>query len=97
MFLDLGRNTLLVEFILLKATCIGQPRRVKDANLGKRLTAITMPTDAGAYHYAVLARKFVHAGGVGLALVSRTTLLVCIVENVKVITISVISGKNIGD
>ena len=97
MLLDLGRNTLLVELVLLKATSIGQPRRVKDANLGKRLAIITMPTDSGAYHDAILARKFVNAGGVGLALVGRTTLLVGTVENVEVVTSSVIPGKNIGN
>ena len=46
---------------------------------------------------AVLAREFINAAGVGLALVGRTTSLVGIVEDVKVITSSVISGKNIGD
>ena len=56
MFLDLFRNTLLVELVLLKATGVGQSRGVEDANLGKVLYAITMPTSAGAYHYAVLAR-----------------------------------------
>ena len=56
-----------------------------------------MFTNAGTYHYAIPARKLVYAGGVGLALVRRTTLLVRTVENVKAITISVISGENIGE
>ena len=56
-----------------------------------------MPTNGGAYHHAVLAREFVKAGGVGLALVGRTALLVGMVENAKVIMSSVISAKNIGD
>ena len=97
MFCDLCRNTLLVELVLLKATGVGQPRRVEDANLGKRLTAIKMPTDAGAYHYAVPAREFINSGEVGLVFVGRTTLLVGMVENAKVITSRVIPGKNIGD
>ena len=97
MFFDLCRNTLLVEFVLLNATDVGQPRRVKDANLGKRLCAVTMITNAGAYHYAVLASEFVKAGGGSLALVGRTTLLVGMVKNSKVITSSIIPGKNIGD
>ena len=56
-----------------------------------------MFTSVGAYHYAVFALKFVNAGGVRLALVARTLLLVGVVENGKVIIISVISGKDIGD
>ena len=36
-------------------------------------------------------------GGVGLALVGGTTLLVRMVENLKVIMINVISGENIGE
>ena len=56
-----------------------------------------MFTNPGTYHYAVLARKLVNVGGVGLALVGRTTLLVHMVENLKVITISVVSGENIGE
>ena len=43
---------------------------------------------------AVLAREFIN---VGLALVRRTTSLVGMIEDVKVITSSVIPGKNIGD
>ena len=56
-----------------------------------------MFTNPGTYHYAVLARNLVNAGGVGLALIGRTTLLVHMVENLKVITISVVSGENIGE
>ena len=97
MLIDLGRNTFLVELVLLKATGVGQSRGVEDTNLGKWLCAITMLTNSGAYHHAVLAREFVKAGGVGLALVGGTTLLVGMVENVKVIMSSVIHGKNIGD
>ena len=96
-FLDLGCNTFLLELVLLKITCVGQSRGVEETNLGNMLCAITIPMNSGTYHYAVLAREFVNAGGVGLALVGRTTLLVGMVENVKVITISVIPGKNIGD
>ena len=86
-----------MELVLLKATNVGQSRGVEDTNLGKTLCATTMPIDAGTYHDAVLAREFIHAGGVGLALAGRTTLLVGMVENAKVITSSVISSKNIGD
>ena len=52
----------------------------------------------GTYDYTILACKFVNAGGVGLTnLVVRTALLVVMVENVKVVIIRVISGKNIGE
>ena len=40
-FLDLCRNTLLVKLVLLKTASVGQPRRVEDANLGKRLGILT--------------------------------------------------------
>ena len=49
------------------------------------------------YHYAVLARKLVKSGRVGLALVVRTTLLVGMVENVEVVAIDVVASKDIGD
>ena len=97
MFLDLCRNALLVELVLLKATDVGQSRGVEDTNLAKGLCAIIILTNASAYHYAVLAGKLVNARGGGLALVGRTTLLVGMVENVEVITSSVIPSKNIGD
>jgi len=54
-------------------------------------------TNAGTYRYAVFARKFVKAGRVGLTLVVRATSLVGTVENVEVITISVVTGKDIGN
>ena len=99
MFLDQGRNTFLVELVLLKTTSVSQSRGVEDANLGKMLCTLTMFTNLGAYHDAVLALKFVNAGGVRLALVAVivAVLLVGMVESVKVIIISVIAGKNIGD
>ena len=97
MLLDLGRNALPVELVLLRTTSISQSRGVEDANLGKRLCTLTMFTNVDAYHYAVLACKFVNVGGVRLALVARTALLVGTVENVKVIIISVIAGKDIGN
>jgi hypothetical protein len=82
-FLDLFRNTPLVELVLLKTTSVGQPRCVEDANLRKRLRLPTTFKKPDTYHYAVLARKFVKAGRVGLALVVRTTSLVGVIEHVK--------------
>ena len=35
MFLDLGRNTLLVDLVLLEAMGVGRSRGVEDTNLGK--------------------------------------------------------------
>jgi len=95
--LDLSYNTLLVELILLKARSVGQPGRVEDANLGKRLGILTTFTNASTYHYAVLAREFVKADRVGLALVARTTLLVGVVKGIEVIVIGVIAVKDIGE
>jgi hypothetical protein len=57
-------------------------------------TTFKMPN---TYHCAVLARKFVKPGGVGLALVVRTTLLVGMVENVEVVVIIVVASKDIGN
>jgi hypothetical protein len=56
-----------------------------------------MFTNAGTYHYAVIARKVVNVGGFGLALVTRTTLLVGGIENVKVVVINVVAAQYIGD
>ena len=95
--LDLGCNSFLLELGLLKIMGVGQSRGVEETNIGKRLCAITVPINSGTYHYAVLARKFINAGGVSLVLVGRTTLLVGMVDDVKLITSSVISGNNIGN
>jgi len=51
--------------------------------------------NADTYHYAVVATKLVKAHRVGLALVIRTTLLVGMIENVKVVMIN--AGKDTGD
>ena len=51
----------------------------------------------GTYHHAILARKFIKSGRVGLAVVISTPLLVAIVEKVKVVVIDVVAGKDIGD
>ena len=53
--------------------------------------------NVNTYHYAVLARKLVKSGHVGLARVVRTTLLVCMVEDVEVVVINVVAGKHISD
>jgi len=71
--------------------------QIEDANLGKRLGILTTLINASAYRYAVLAHEFVKADRVGLALVVRTTLLVGAVENVKVVVINAIAGKDIGN
>ena len=47
------------------------------------------------YYYAIPARKFVKARQVGLALVVRTTLLIGTVENVKIVIINVVAGKDV--
>ena len=71
--LDLCRNAPLVDSILLYRASVGQTRGVEDANLGKMLCVITAFIHSCTYHYAVLARKLVKSGRVGLALVVRAT------------------------
>jgi len=56
-----------------------------------------MFTNHRTHHYAILARKLVKAGRVSLALVVRTTLLVGMVEDIEVVVVNVIAGKDIGD
>ena len=63
----------------------------------KRLRILTMFKNCRTHHYAILARKLVKAGRVSLALVGRTTSLVSMVEDVEVVVVNVISGKDIGD
>ena len=62
MLLDLIRDTLLVEFVVLDTASIGQPRCIKNANLGKRLHILTAFINASTYHYAILACELVKAG-----------------------------------
>jgi len=95
--LDLSGNTLLVEFVLLDTVCVSQTRGVEDTDLGKRLGIFITFTNARTYRYAIVARKFVKAGRVGLALVVRTTSFVGMVENIEVIMINVVARKDIGD
>jgi len=52
----------------------------------------------GTYSYAILARKFIEPGRVGVALVvNRSPLLVDLVEDVEVVVIGVITSQDIGD
>ena len=97
MLLDMIHNTLLVELVVLNTASIGQPRCIKDANLGKRLHILTTLINASNHHYATLACELVKAGCVGLALVVRATLLVGVVKDVEVVVINIVTLKNIGD
>jgi hypothetical protein len=56
--LNLSNNT-FVESIMLNTASVRQPRRVEDANLGKRLCIPTTFKNADIYHYALVACKFV--------------------------------------
>jgi hypothetical protein len=47
--LNLSSNALLVVFILLNTASVGQPRRVEDSNLGKRLSIFNTFKNVGAY------------------------------------------------
>jgi len=95
--LDLSRNTLLVKGILLMIASVGKTRRIKDANLGKGLCMLTTFANTGTYHDAAIAPKFIKARRVGLTLITRITLLVCMFEDVEVVVINVIACKDIGD
>ena len=63
---------------------------------GRGHTSFTS-TNAGAYHYSILATKFVQAGRVGLALVVRTSSLIGVVEDAEVVMTNAIACKDIGD
>jgi len=95
--LDLSRNTLMVKGILLRIASIDKTWRIKDANLGKWLCMPTTFTNTGTYHDAVLAPNFIKAHRVGLNLITRITLLVCMFENVEVVVVNAISRKDVGD
>ena len=95
--LDLGCNTVLVELVLPKVTSVSQPGRVEDADLRKRLRVLTTLRNVGTYHYAVVAREFVKAGRVGLRAITQIILLVGAVEDVEVVVINSLSGKDIND
>ena len=68
--LDLGCNNFLVELVLPKVASVSQPGCVEDADLRKRLRILSTLQNVGTYHYAVVARKLVKAGRVGLRLIS---------------------------
>ena len=62
--------------------------------LGRSYAVAKTSKSAGTHHLAVFARKFVHGGP---TVCVRTTSLVGMSENVEVIMINVIAGKDIGD
>ena len=90
MLLDLSSNALLGGLVLRNTASIGEPGRVKDANLRKWLPLLTTFTNAGTHHYAVIAHKFVNAGRFGFLLGGG-------LGDSKVIVINVVTVKDIGD
>jgi len=95
--LELRRNPLLAEVVVLKVASGGQSRRVENADLGERLRLHTTTANTSTYCYAVIARNFVKVSRVGLALVIGTTLLVRAAECVEVVMATVFADKEIGD
>lgn len=95
--LDLSSNAFLGGLVLRNTASIDEPRCVKDANLRKRLSLLATFTNAGTYHYAIIAHNFVNAGRFGLALVAGTTFLVGGLEDFKVVVGNVVPVKDIGD
>jgi len=88
----------MVKGILLKIASVGKTRRIKDANLGKRLCMLTTftITNTGTYHGVVLAPNSIKARRVGPTLITRIILLVCMFEAVEVVVTYVIACKDIG-
>ena len=97
MVLDLSCDTRLVDPVLLNTPNVGQSRRVKDLDLGKRLRIVAMFINFRTYHHTVLTRKLVKVGFVGQTLVLKTTMLVGVVENVEVVVIDIVAGEDIGN
>ena len=64
---------------------------------GTRVGKLTTFMNVKTYHYAIVARQFVKAGRVRLALVVRMTLLVGMVEDVEVVPTNVVAGNDIGN
>ena len=92
-------NAPLVEPILLYTASVGQSWGVEDANLGEKLHTPYPPQfkSTSTYHSAVLARKLIQAGRVGLTLVVRTTLFIGSVEDIEVVVINVVAREDIAD
>ena len=97
MLLDLSLDTFCLEPVFRKPASVGEPRRVDDADLGRRLRTLVMLTMASTYHYTVLACKFINASRVGLSLIIRSTLLVGGVKDVEIVVVNVVASKDIGD
>ena len=95
--LDLGLDTFCLEPVFQKPGSVGEPRRVDDADLGRRLRTLVMLTMASTYHYTVLACTFINASRVGRSLISRSTLLVGGVKDIEIVVVNVVAGKDIGD
>ena len=97
MVLNLGRDTLLVELVLVNTPSVGESRRVEDANLRERSHLFVISTDTCTYHYAIITCKFVNTGRVGLTLAARPSLLVFLVEDVEVVATKGFPDKDVGD
>jgi len=95
--LDLSRNILPMELVLLNTASIGQPRRVEDANLVTGLGQFPTLKAAGTHPYIIAAPEVIELGRVGLTLTRRTTSFVGLVKGVEVIIIDVVAAKDIGD
>ena len=97
MVLDLSCDAPLVDIVLPNTPSVGQSRSVKDLDLRKRLCTLAMFINLRTYHQAVLTRQPVKAGLVSPTLVLETSMLVGVVEDVKVVVVNIITGKDIGN
>ena len=97
MVLNFGRNARLVELVLTNTASIGQSGRVEDANLRERSHLFIILTDTCTYHYTIITCQFINTGRVGLTLAARTSLLVLLIEHVKVVSTKGFTDEDIGD
>lgn len=86
-----------MELVLLDIAGLGESRCVEDVNLGKRLHLLRRFKDSITYHYTVPALEFVKECALDPTLIAGITLLVRVVENVKIIVINIFAVKDIGD
>ena len=88
---DVCGNALLVDLVLLKVAGAGQPGRVEDANLGRRLHLFPTLKNAATHQYSLFAHKFVKPSRLGPTLIAKNTSFVGVVKDVEVIVVNIFS------
>ena len=80
-----------MALVLLNVASAGEPGRVEDANLGRRLHLLPTLKNAPTHRYALFAHNFVRPGRLGPTLIAKNISLVGVVENVEVIVVNIFS------